>query len=244
MSNAFSRILPRSPRWDLPWGLLAALFALPAFVILEFTAGITIGLVAVLIGLSDTILDSTAATAVIYAAASAAAALPLLYVVRRWGANKLGFRPVDARKLALALPLFGLYFLGSVLVYSLVANLLPNINLEEAQELGFALTRAPVELTLIFISLVVIPPIVEEAYFRGFVYGGLRTLLGFWPAALISSIGFGLVHFQLNVALDTAVLGIASCWLYERTRSLWPPILLHAIKNLFAFVLVFILQAA
>ena len=38
------------------------------------------------------------------------------------------------------------------------------------------------------------PPVVEELLFRGLVLRGLMLRLGFWPAALLSSAVFGLLH--------------------------------------------------
>jgi membrane protease YdiL (CAAX protease family) len=41
----------------------------------------------------------------------------------------------------------------------------------------------------------VVVGLLEETLFRGFYYGGLRRILGSWPAALISSVWFAVLHF-------------------------------------------------
>jgi membrane protease YdiL (CAAX protease family) len=85
-------------------------------------------------------------------------------------------------------------------------------------------------------------PFSEEVFFRGFVFGGLRRKLPFWAAALIAGALFGVVHFtgvsSAGVLPQLAVLGVILCWLYERTGSIWTTILVHALNNLLAFIVV------
>lgn len=87
--------------------------------------------------------------------------------------------------------------------------------------------------------IVVVAPIVEEVFFRGLLFGGLRRRLDFWPAAIVSGLIFGSIHFTgpdtLAIIPQLAVFGIALNWVYERTRSLWFAIFLHAINNAMAF---------
>ena len=70
--------------------------------------------------------------------------------------------------------------------------------------------------------------------------GKLRKSMPVWAAIIITSLLFALVHFQWNVALDTFALSIVLCLLRLVTKSLWAPILLHAMKNGLAFYLLFI----
>lgn len=84
------------------------------------------------------------------------------------------------------------------------------------------------------VLLVVIVPIGEEVFFRGFVYGGLRDRWGAVPAVLASAAFFSIVHLQLVHGLPILVLGVLLAFLYERTRSLVPVIVTHALNNAFA----------
>jgi hypothetical protein len=88
--------------------------------------------------------------------------------------------------------------------------------------------------------VVVAAPLSEEIFFRGFMYGGLRRRLAPWAAALVSGLVFGMLHFtgpdSIGVIPPLAVLGALLALLYERTGSLWPPILLHAVNNALALV--------
>ncbi len=90
------------------------------------------------------------------------------------------------------------------------------------------------------ILVVGLAPISEELFFRGFLFGGLRGRLSFWPAALISGVFFGLIHLlggTLAVIPPLAAFGVLLAWLYERTGSIGPPILMHALQNAIAFTI-------
>jgi membrane protease YdiL (CAAX protease family) len=69
---------------------------------------------------------------------------------------------------------------------------------------------------------------VEELFFRGFLFVGLRRYLSFWPAAAISSLVFGLGH---DLIFPQAITGILLAWLLDRTGSLWPCIIAHGAIN-------------
>ena len=89
------------------------------------------------------------------------------------------------------------------------------------------------------VLIVGVAPFSEEVFFRGFMYGGLRRSMPVWAAAGISGLIFGLLHYtgpdSLAVVPQLAVLGILLAWLYERTGSLWLPIMLHVVNNAIAF---------
>lgn len=112
---------------------------------------------------------------------------------------------------------------------------------DDPQEIGYANPEGP-ELALIFLILVCIVPIAEELLFRGFIYRGVRSKFPFWVAALTVSVLFGVAHGQLNVGIDTFCLSLVLCYLVEKTNSLWPGILVHALKNAVAFTMIFVLH--
>lgn len=150
------------------------------------------------------------------------------------------------------------YILGGALVYvvsyvvlvGFISDFFPTLDTEQTQDLGFTATQASSDLVLIFISLVVFPPLVEEIVVRGFMYTGLRSKLPFLIAALISSAIFGLAHLLGGeggsaiwiAVIDTFVLGMVLAYLREKSGSLWPAIGLHALKNLTAFTFLFVIR--
>ena len=82
-------------------------------------------------------------------------------------------------------------------------------------------------------------PIFEELGFRGVLFAGLRTRMGFLPAALASAVAFGVVHAYDPVGqLAIVWVGFLLAWLFERTKSLIPCIVAHSVYNAtqFAFL--------
>ena len=89
------------------------------------------------------------------------------------------------------------------------------------------------------IMVCLLAPVVEEFFFRGFFFRALRNWRGFWPAAILTGLIFGGIHWEgsgaAGVIVPLMILGFGLCLLYERTGSLYPCIALHAINNAVAF---------
>ena len=87
-------------------------------------------------------------------------------------------------------------------------------------------------------------PFAEEVYFRGLWYTALRTRLSFIPATLISSFLFGLGHIDsVAVVAASTVIGIVNAIAYEKSQSLWLPIIIHAVNNTIAMVMLYVTLA-
>jgi membrane protease YdiL (CAAX protease family) len=73
----------------------------------------------------------------------------------------------------------------------------------------------------------------EEFIYRGFVLVALRQVVGFWPAALISSAMWAFTHTQYPLVLQACILltGIAFCWLARYAQSLWAPYIAHEVLD-------------
>lgn len=80
--------------------------------------------------------------------------------------------------------------------------------------------------------VVVSGPIIEEIGFRGLLLDGLlKTRCHPWVAILISAVAFGLVHgLWLHFATAT-LFGILAGWLYWRTGSIIPGLIIHITNN-------------
>jgi uncharacterized protein len=84
----------------------------------------------------------------------------------------------------------------------------------------------------------VVAPMAEEFFFRGFFYGALRNWRGPWPAAVLTGLVFGAIHFgsaEAAFLLPLGFFGFSLCLLRERTGSLYPGIALHCMNNSLAF---------
>jgi hypothetical protein len=82
----------------------------------------------------------------------------------------------------------------------------------------------------------VIAAIAEEALYRGYAQATLARLVGFWPAAILLSLTFGLVHLgntgESSIAVANAVAaGIVLCLCLRLSGSLWWGIGFHAAWN-------------
>lgn len=178
----------------------------------------------------------------IYATACALVITPLWW---RRGASAirttLGLtRLASWKQLGLAVPVWVLYMLTTIIAGVAVKLLLPWIDTHQAQDIGFQGIDTPIGYVIVFFALVVLPPIAEELMFRGYLFGRLRQRLGFISSALVVSALFGLVHGQWNVAIDTFILSMFLCYLRERTGTIWTGMVLHGLKNAVAYFLLFI----
>lgn len=141
---------------------------------------------------------------------------------------------------ALAVLAYVAYIAVSAIVMLLIIQIIPSFQADQKQELGFEALSQNYEYIFAFIALVILAPLAEELLFRGYLFGKLRYYISFVPATIITSILFGLVHWQWNVGVDVFILSLALCYLREKTHSLWPAVMLHATKNGIAFTLLFI----
>jgi uncharacterized protein len=84
--------------------------------------------------------------------------------------------------------------------------------------------------------LIIVAPVAEEVFFRGFLYQAFRNSFGVLPGALLSALIFGAIHFEFFKLVQLAILGVILALLFEKTRSLWSPIILHAVNNTLAYI--------
>lgn len=82
-----------------------------------------------------------------------------------------------------------------------------------------------------WISVVIMAPLVEELTFRGFVYTRLKQGMPKWIAALVTSLVFGAVHGTIIWAIYTFIFSMCLIYVFERTNSLWSCILFHMSFN-------------
>lgn len=84
------------------------------------------------------------------------------------------------------------------------------------------------------LSLVLLGPIMEEVFHRGIVTRLLLRKYRPWKAIAVSGLIFAIVHLNPAQFVPTFTSGMFYAWLYYRTRSLWPGIVLHVLNNGFA----------
>jgi len=84
---------------------------------------------------------------------------------------------------------------------------------------------------LVVVLAVVVAPVAEEFIFRGYIYGVLKKYGGQILAIVFSSVLFAAIHMHLPSMAGLFVLAVVLALVYERTGSLWAPILMHSAFN-------------
>lgn len=92
-----------------------------------------------------------------------------------------------------------------------------------------------------FLVGAVLAPLVEEIFFRGFLFQGLRAKYGWVSGMLVSSAIFGAAHLDPASLIPTFILGNLLAYLYHRSNSVWPGVLLHMAVNTFGLLSVYVL---
>lgn len=170
--------------------------------------------------------------------------------ITRTSWRKIGFNKIRLNYLGQAVIGYGWYLLLFIPTMAVVNVLLPVVDVNQQQQLGFDRDIMGLSLILTGISLVVIPALYEELLMRGVMYTGLRKKLAFIPTLLIVSAVFGLAHIEYGSAgplhwaavIDTFLLSVVLVYLREKSESIWPAVFLHGVKNSVAFMLVFVLK--
>ena len=102
----------------------------------------------------------------------------------------------------------------------------------------------PLEISLLVFSAVILAPLWEELIFRGLLYGYLKSRMSVFAALLVSSLIFSAYHFNLDALMPLLIVGIATGYIYERTRSLYFAIFFHALFNALSMAVLFILAGS
>jgi membrane protease YdiL (CAAX protease family) len=162
---------------------------------------------------------------------------PLAFLRLRWP---------TPRDLGLTVLLLFPWYLGLVLV-SAVSALLFNGGRVIPGNSRLVFVQHPGGIGLLLLALLltaVAAPICEEVFFRGMLLQLLRTRVPLWAGVLLSAIAFGLAHASPAVSLALLptfiYMGIVLAVVYIRTGWLTNSILLHALNNAIATVVVYL----
>lgn len=148
--------------------------------------------------------------------------------VADWAA--LGIRRCDPRWLllgALAALLGSMAMLG---VAKLLATGVPDWARQMAPR--YAWGDAPPAQMIVLLALTTLAtPLVEEMFFRGFLFRWMASRRPLWLAIAISSVMFGASHIVPSQAIVAALLSVVLTLLYLGSRSIWPAVVCHALNN-------------
>ena len=105
----------------------------------------------------------------------------------------------------------------------------------EQVEAGYRAAKAAGVLPLLWLSVVVVAPVTEELFFRGFLHRGWApSWLGVSGTIVVTAALWSVLHQQYNVLgiLFIFVVGLILGWMRQRSRSTTLPIVLHTLNNL------------
>lgn len=221
--------LPRWPAWSAPVALISTIAGaiIAVFPILPV----------ILLAGSDTGGGGVAATALLIAilvqdAVLVGAALVYAMITLKPRPWHFGLRSTCWR------PTIGWAALAAILLLAFEIGYVELLRLDEGNIEDFGADVSVFAAIMVSLAVIVVAPVTEEFFFRGFFYRALRTRLRVWSAALIDGVVFASLHFEGFATAATlpviAVFGIAVCLVYERTGSLFSVIAIHAAFNSFA----------
>lgn len=155
--------------------------------------------------------------------------------------DEIGLRGLPTWTDLLLAPIgFIVVLLAAGALTALMMAILPDVNWEQAQEVGYSNLYRVQDFALAFVCLVILAPLCEEIIFRGWLYGKLRFRMPALPAILIVSVLFGIMHGQWNVGVTVFAMSVGMCIMRELTGTIWSGVILHMIKNGIAFYFLFV----
>ena len=103
---------------------------------------------------------------------------------------------------------------------------LRTIDYLEADDIG------TLKVAWVFISTCLLAPVLEEIFFRGYLFRKIRLVLKPKEAIILQGLVFGVIHLSPAAYISHSTMGILFGYLRYRTNSLLPGILCHALWNL------------
>jgi membrane protease YdiL (CAAX protease family) len=156
----------------------------------------------------------------------------LIFAWRRIYWRHLGFRPFQWSTLGIGCGLLVASYI-LIIVHNAVLSLLGVETQGENIVKLFAELDSPV---WFFIVGAIFAPLVEEIFFRGFLFQGFRQRYGWVTGMLLSAAIFAIAHLDLVVLIPTFVLGCLLAYLFHRSNSIWPGVILHFLVNSFSLL--------
>ena len=98
---------------------------------------------------------------------------------------------------------------------------------------------------LIYTSLfaAIVGPVIEELFFRGFMYSAVKKYVGIFWATIVTAVLFAALHAHAVGFLPIMVLGILLAQMYERTGTLVSSVTIHIMHNFSMLLLVFLAKS-
>jgi membrane protease YdiL (CAAX protease family) len=228
----------RTPLWIAPVALLVGLCG-------AIFASVVVYLVGAAFGSSTT--NPTPAVSLL---ASLVFDLAFVAAALYFSVLRGGWRPVDFgyRRIAWGVGVKA-FVVGGIIYYLVTLAYAAALQIHGNDKLpsSFGVHRSTAAMLGAAVFVCVAAPILEEFFFRGFLFGVLSKMrvtlagreIGPWLAALIVAVLFGIAHTgsvsSSQYLIPLAFLGFVLCIMRWRTGSLYPCMALHSFNNCIAF---------
>lgn len=138
-----------------------------------------------------------------------------------------------------------LFFLVAGAIWNGLSAFLATIDLKTSWGSEIHFTQ-PYEVVIIFVYAVIAAPLAEEFLFRGFFITLVGRLINPWIAGVISILLFSIYHIMGFGLVGGLLILFWTLWptlLFLWKKSLYPGLIMHAMNNLFAYVILGLLAS-
>ena len=168
--------------------------------------------------------------------------------------RNMGFHKIKNSKQVfyiIILSVAGLYLSGALASLTQIIPISPHLKkwaleLEETYKQAMGAITQMKSIGDLFVNLTLValvPAVVEELYFRGALQKTLKDWSGNgWLAVIITAIIFSAFHFSFFGFLSRMALGILLGLIFDYTKTIWLPILLHFINNGVAITSIYLVR--
>ena len=133
-----------------------------------------------------------------------------------------------------------LYFLSVTLSLIVALFYQPEEDLQAVMQILANEPDSYIKLAIVF-AILVLAPLGEEIFFRGFFYTALRKRFGVIIAVIVSGAVFAAMHLDITGFLPLFGVGIGLAIIYQKYQNIWYNIITHAVFNSISLVLFIIL---
>ncbi|MBY0595607.1 CPBP family intramembrane glutamic endopeptidase [Bacillus bingmayongensis] len=184
------------------------------------------------VGASDIVMDVVLQVSVFFV-------FPLLWLYIKTQKNNIIFTSFFDKssrlnwKLIIVATAMGMIFSFGVsfIQFYILAHIFPDFLVDMLNDNGAIDMSSIYTQIFSFISACIFAPIMEEVIFRGFFLQRMAFKWGIKRAVIVSSLIFGLGHFDIVGAF---IFGVVMCLLYIKTKNIWMNIAVHALNNCIA----------
>jgi len=210
---------PETPNYTVPWSITDTWTGVILLVVLSL-----IMVTAVLLGIGK---QAAQGAGIVFLEFVYLLPVVLIFTWRRIPWRYLGFGKFSLQTLALGCGTLVIAYVFILLHNSILSALKIDTQGDQISEI-FSKLDSPIWL---FLASVVIAPLVEEIFFRGFLFQGFRQKYGWVAAIFLSSFFFAAAHLDPVAFIPTFILGCVLAYVFHRSNSLWPGIIFHFLIN-------------